>query len=193
MEILKGIPVSPGFAIGEAFILDSEESVIPRRFVSESEIEAEIDRFHQGVDKARREIREIQRRVASEDFGAEAAPIFDAHVMILSDRSLHREVLSRIRRNRFTAEYAVSRSLRKFEKAFHRMDDSYLAQRITDLRDIERRLLQVLLGDRKEELRHLARETILISHDLTPSQTAAIDRERVIGFATDVGGMSAII
>jgi phosphotransferase system enzyme I (PtsI) len=189
MEILKGIPVSPGFAIGEAFILDSEESVIPRRFISQPEVETEVTRFHAAVEKAKADIRELQRRV-SDEIGEEAAPIFDAHVMILSDKPLHDEVLGRIRNNRFAAEYAVSRSLRKFEKAFLRTGNSYLAQRITDLRDIEQRMLQALLGERKEEIRQLDRQVVLLAHDLTPSQTAAFDREKVIGFATDVGGMT---
>lgn len=189
MEILKGIPVSPGFAIGEAFILDSEEAVIPRRFITQAEVDQEVTRFHQAVDVAKREIRDMQQRVASE-IGAEAAPIFDAHVMILSDSSLHDEVLGRIRINRFTAEYAVSRSLRKFAKAFSNMGDSYLAQRISDLNDIERRLLNALLGERKEELRNITRQVVVVAHDLTPSQTASMDREKIIGFATDVGGMT---
>ena len=189
MEILKGIPVSPGFAIAEAFIIDSEEAVIPRRFITMKEVEPEVARFHQAVDKAKREIRELQQQVASE-IGAEAAPIFDAHVMILSDRSLHDEVLGRIRNNRFTAEYAVSRSLRKYEKAFRQTDDSYLAQRITDLNDIEHRLLDALLGERKETLKHIDRQVVVVAHDLTPSQTASMDREKIIGFACDVGGMT---
>lgn len=190
MEILKGIPVSPGFAIGEAFILDSEESVIPRRFISMEEVETEVQRFLQAVAKAQEDIRELQRRVSAEEVGAEAVPIFDAHIMILADRSLHDEVLNRIRKNRFSAEYAVSRSLRKFEKAFKRMDDSYLAQRISDLHDIEHRLLRALLGERKETLKQLTHQVVLVAHDLSPSQTASIDRTKVIGFATDVGGMT---
>lgn len=190
MEILKGIPVSPGFAIGEAFILDSDQSVIPRRFISSDEVELEFARFHQAVEKAKDEIRVLQARVEAEKVGLEAVPIFDAHILILSDESLHREVLNRIQKNRFSAEYAVSRSLRKYERAFNQMADSYLAQRITDLRDIEHRLLQALLGERREELRTLDREVVLVAHDLTPSQTAAIDRKHVLGFATDVGGMT---
>ncbi len=189
MEILKGIPVSPGFAIAEAFILDSEESVIPRRFISESEVDPEISRFHAAVNNAKLQLRELQRKVAGE-IGAEATPIFDAHVMILSDQSLHDEVLSRIRKNRFTAEYAVSRSLRKFEKAFLKLDDSYLAQRIADLKDIENRLLHSLLGERKQELGQIQGRVVLVAHDLTPSQTASFNRESVIGFATDVGGLT---
>lgn len=189
MEILKGIPVSAGFAIGEAFILDSEESVIPRRFISQDEVDYEVARFDQAVQKAKQEIRDLQQRVQA-DVGAEAAPIFDAHVMILSDRSLHDEVVGRIQNNRFTAEYAVSRSLRKFEKKFRRIGDSYLAQRVSDLHDIERRLLQALLGERKEVLKALDRPVVVVAHDLTPSQTASMEKERVLGFATDVGGMT---
>lgn len=190
MEILKGIPVSPGFAIGEAFILDSDQAVIPRRFISSDEVESEFERFHLAVEKAKDEIRVLQARVEAEKVGLEAVPIFDAHILILSDKSLHQEVLNRISKNRFSAEYAVSRSLRKYEKAFKQMTDSYLAQRITDLRDIESRLLQALLGERREELRNLDREVVLVAHDLTPSQTASIDRKHVLGFATDVGGMT---
>ncbi len=188
MEILKGIAVSPGFAIGEAFILGSEESVIPRRFISVDEIDSEYARFHAAVDKAKNDIRELQEKVKADEIGSEAVPIFDAHIMILSDNSLHEEVLNRISKNRFSAEYAVSRSLRKYEKAFSKMGDSYLAQRISDLHDIERRLLRALLGDRREDLKQLNREVILVAHDLTPSQTASMDKNRVKGFATDVGG-----
>lgn len=188
MEILKGIPVSPGFAIGEAFILGSEESVIPRRFISLEEMEEESQRFLQAVENAKDDIKELQEKVRMDEVGAEAVPIFDAHIMILADNSLHREVLNRISKNRFSAEYAVSRSLRKYEKAFSKMGDSYLAQRISDLHDIERRLLRSLLGDRKEDLKQLDRQVILIAHDLTPSQTATMDPEHVIGFGTDVGG-----
>lgn len=188
MEILKGIAVSPGFAIGEAFILGSEESVIPRRFISVEEIESEFARFHAAVVKAKSDIRELQEKVKADDIGYEAVPIFDAHVLILSDNSLHDEVLNRISKNRFSAEYAVSRSLRKYEKAFSKMGDSYLAQRISDLHDIERRLLRALLGERREDLKQLNRQVILVAHDLTPSQTASMDRNHVIGFATDVGG-----
>ncbi len=188
MEILKGIAVSPGFAIGEAFILGSEESVIPRRFISVDEIDSEFERFHAAVEKAKSDIRDLQEKVKADEIGYEAVPIFDAHIMILADKSLHEEVLNRISKNRFSAEYAVSRSLRKYEKAFSKMGDSYLAQRISDLHDIERRLLRALLGERKEDLKQLNRQVILVAHDLTPSQTASMDREHVIGFATDVGG-----
>ncbi len=190
MEVLKGIPVSTGFAIGEAFVLGNEESVIPRRFISVSEIDDESDRFHTAVENAKEDIRELQAKIKSDAIGSEAVPIFDAHILILDDASLHQEVLNRISKNRFSAEYAVSRSLRKYEKAFSKIDDDYLAQRISDLHDIERRLLRALLGERKEDLKQLDRQVIVIAHDLTPTQTASMDREHIIGFCTDVGGMT---
>lgn len=190
MEVLKGIPVSLGFAIGEAFVLGNEESVIPRRFISVAEIDDEFDRFHAAVENAKEDIRELQEKIKTDEIGSEAVPIFDAHILILDDASLHQEVLNRISKNRFSAEYAVSRSLRKYEKAFSKIDDDYLAQRISDLHDIERRLLRALLGERKEDLKQLDRQVIVVAHDLTPTQTASMDKEHVIGFCTDVGGMT---
>ncbi|MCX7935444.1 MAG: PEP-utilizing enzyme, partial [Planctomycetota bacterium] len=102
----------------------------------------------------------------------------------------HDEVCKRIRVNRFTAEYAVRRSLRKFEKKFERVTEAYLAQRAADLRDIEHRLLQALLGGHREHLWQIDKPVVVIAHDLSPSETAALDRTKVMGFATDVGGMT---
>ncbi len=187
MEILKGIPVSPGFATAEAFVMASKTLDIPRRFIAAEECERERDRFFEAVKKAQEDIRTLQGRIGT-DIGQEARPIFDAHVMILADSSLHDEVVRRIMENRFSAEYAVSRSLRKFEKAFYSIGDKYLAQRVADVQDIERRLLRALLGERTHDLQNLDRRVILVARDLTPSEAASIDREHVVGFCTDVGG-----
>lgn len=187
MEILKGIPVSPGFVIAEAFVMASKELDIPRRFIKEEDVEREVERFFEAVKKAQNDIRTLQESMVPH-IGQEARPIFDAHIMILADSSLHDEVVRRIRSNRFSAEYAVSRSLRKFEKAFYSLNDQYLAQRVSDIQDIERRLLRALLGERTHELETLDRMVVLVAHDLTPSETASIDPEKVVGFCTDVGG-----
>ncbi|MBN1257891.1 MAG: phosphoenolpyruvate--protein phosphotransferase [Planctomycetes bacterium] len=187
MEILKGIPVSPGFAIAEAFVIASRNLDIPRRFINESEVERERDRFFAAVKVAQDDIRALQNRMEPE-IGGEAAPIFDAHVMILADSSLHDEVIRRIIENRFSAEYAVSRSLRKFEKAFYSIEDQYLAQRVADIQDIEQRLLRALLGERTHELEELKKRVVLVAHNLTPSEIASIDPNYVMGFCTDVGG-----
>lgn len=188
MDIVKAISGSPGFAIGEAYILGSEEATITRRFISNDEIEQEIDRFHVAVDKAKADLESLQTAAKESSEWKEVAPIFEAHMLILSDESLHGEVLKRIRQNRFSAEYAVSRSLRKYEKVFSKMEDAYLSQRISDLRDIERRLLEALLGERRRDFKQLDRKVILLAHDLAPSEAASMDREHIIGIVTEVGG-----
>ncbi len=187
MEIIKGIPVSPGFAIAEAFIVSGSKLDIPRRFVDEESTEKEVVRFFEAVKIAQDDIRQLQESM-DPNLGLEARPIFDAHIMILADSSLHDEVVKRINTNRFSAEYAVSRSLRKFEKVFYSIKDEYLAQRVSDIQDIERRLIRALLGQRANDLKSLNKKVILVAHDLTPSDTAEIDTSKVVGFCTAVGG-----
>jgi phosphotransferase system enzyme I (PtsI) len=189
MEILKGIPVSPGFVIAEAFVIASNILDIPRRFIQKEDIPQEKERFFEAVKKAQQDIRDLQERIAPE-IGCETRPIFDAHIMILADSSLHDEVVRRIEMNRFSAEYAVSRSLRKFEKAFYSISDQYLAQRVSDIQDIEKRLLRSLLGERTHDLSNLQKRSVLVAHDLTPSETACVNPEVIVGFCADVGGQT---
>lgn len=188
MEIFKGIPASPGIAIGEAMVLGSEEAAITRRFIAADETATEYLRFQTAVDKVKADLYATQAIIRHDAQIAEIAPIFDAHVLMLSDKSLQTEISNRIHKNRFSAEYAVSRSFRKYEKAFSKTGDEYLMQRISDLHDIERRLIAALLGERREDLKSLDREVILVAHDLTPSQAALMDKKCTIGFITNVGG-----
>ena len=99
MDILKGIPVSPGFAIGEAFVLCSEETTISRRFISSDEVETECARFRAAVEKATKDINVLQDAVKRETEWKEVVPIFEAHAMMLADKSLHDEVVNRITNN----------------------------------------------------------------------------------------------
>ena len=110
---------------------------------------------------------------------------------MLSDPSLAREIETLIREQRFAAEYAVSRVMRRFAKAMESIQDSYLASRISDLFDIEKRILTNLLGQRREQIRQLSESVIVLAHDLTPSETATLDTSRVHGFATEAGGRTS--
>src|SRR3990167_8178934 len=105
--------------------------------------------------------------------------------MILQDARLKDEIIKRIRKTNFTPEFAVSLALRVYIRKFQDIKDSYLAERVTDIFDVERRLLRNLLGEKREELKNLEEEVVLVAHDLTPSQTASLDTEKVKGFATD--------
>ncbi len=184
--ILRGIPVSQGVAIGPAYVLGSAETKLPPSYLADEDlIPAEVERFQKAVARAQAEIAVLKTAVQA-DARQDVGPIFDAHVLILSDPSLNSEVLRRIQRNRMTAEYAVQCTIGEYVRGIK--GKPFLNPRINDMQDIERRLLKAILGSQFEEIHSLGREVIIIAHDLTPSQTAVMDREHILGFATDIGG-----
>ena len=187
MEIKKGIPASPGVVIKEAFVLDSEEFRIPRHYIKDEEVPAELERFYTALNKVKEQIKSLQE-LAAKRIGLEHALIFQVHLEMLEDRSLIEEINSLIRDKKHPPEYAVSRALRKYIKAFQEMNDRYLAERVSDIFDVERRLLRTLLGEKVEELNRLQEQVVVIGRNLSPSQTLALDKTKVLGFATDAGG-----
>ena len=190
MEVKKGIPVSAGFVVGEAFVMDAEEVRISRHFIDSSQAQAEIARFEDSLAKASAEIETLQNEAAA-TIGSEFTSIFDFHKAILADKQLRKEVKDKIVNNKFTAEYAVSQILRKHAKSMASMENEVFKQRVADIYDIERRILRNLLGARYEQLKSMADEVIVIASDLTPSQTASLDKTKVKGFATDAGGRTS--
>jgi phosphotransferase system enzyme I (PtsI) len=190
VEIRKGIPVSPGYVVREAFVLDSEELRIPQRFISPPQVESEVARFEKALEVAQAEIEEL-RDQAAESVGPEYGAIFDFHKAILEDRRLRKEIETRIRNNKFTAEYAVSRALRKQAKSLGAVENPFFSQRVDDIYDIEKRVLRSLIGERRESIKNLEHEVVVIARDLTPSQTASLEKTRVLGFATDAGGRTS--
>jgi phosphotransferase system enzyme I (PtsI) len=187
MHKLQGIPVSPGVAIGEAFVMGTEGFRIPRRFVSRDAVEDELERFDKALQAALDEVAANRDAVARE-LGAEYAAIFEAHRQMLSDPRLRGQVQQLIRQDHHSPEYAVSRTLREYAKVFERLRNNYLAQRAGDIYDLEKRLLRHLLGQRREEISHLTSPVLVLAHNLTPSETAGLDRRFVKGFATEAGG-----
>ncbi len=184
--ILRGIPVSQGVAIGPAYVLGSVETKLPPSYLSDEDlIPAEVEKFQSAIRKAQAEISMLKSSVQA-DARQDVGPIFDAHMMILSDPSLNLEVLRRIQRNRMTAEYAIQCTISEYVRGLK--GKPFLNPRINDMQDIERRLLRAILGRQFEELHALSREVVILAHDLTPSQTADMDREHILGFATDIGG-----
>jgi len=190
MEIKKGIGVSPGVVISTAIVLDAEDLAIPRRHIDEQEVDREAQRFWQAVEKSLAELGEL-RLAMTEKYGKEIGGIFDFHIGILKDRSIADPVVSAIRTQRVTAEYAVSVVFRRYASNFQAMTDRYLADRVKDIYDIERRILHNIVGMKQEDLAHLDHPVVVVAHDLLPSQTASLDRTHVRGFATDVGGRTS--
>lgn len=187
MLIKRGIPVSPGVAIGPALVLGSESFRIPRRFVSIDAVDTELARFHAALDATRNEI-VSNERLAAERLGAQYAAIFTAHLMLTQDEKLIQEIETLIRQKSFSPEFAVSRVLRQYAKRFENIGDQYFSERALDLFDLEKRLLKHLLGERREELSNLTMPVLLLAHNLTPSETAGLNKRFIMGFATEVGG-----
>ena len=188
METIKGIPVSPGISIADAALLRSDNLRIHRRFVGKDEIESEVRRFERAARKAGRDL-DAQIEALGEDLMI-AAQVLQTHRDMLNDPGLHGDVLTRIRENNFTAAYAVSIVLGEYYDRFEKMESEYLSERSHDIKDIERQLLTRILGKRRE--RRVFRENVtVVAHNLTPSQTASMAKEMVVGFAVDVGGRTS--
>lgn len=189
MEILKGIGVSPGVAISQAIVLDAEDLVIPRRTVDPADAPAEVGRYRAAVQVAVDQLGKL--RVQADAGGGQIGGIFDFHLGLLRDPVLVREIEAGITGEYLAAESAVSQAIRKTAAMFGRMKDSFFAERVKDVHDVERRILHELLGSRQEELTRLTNDAVVIAHDLLPSQTASLDKQHVKGFACDVGGRTS--
>ncbi len=187
MQRLQGIAVSPGVAIGEALVMDTEGFRIPRRFVARDAVDDELERLDKAIVEAGAEI-ETHRDAVARELGQQYAAIFDAHLQMLRDPKLRVELETLIRDRHYSPEYAVSRTLRRYAKVFQTIQSSFLASRAGDIFDIEKRLLRNLLGRRREELSQLTSPVVILAHNLTPSETANLDRKFVLGFVTETGG-----
>lgn len=187
MQRLQGIAVSPGIAIGEALVMDSEGFRIPNRFVARDAVEEEIDRLDKAIAAASAEI-ERNRKTVAKELGEQYAAIFDAHRQMLTDPKLRSELESLIRTRNYSPEFAVSKALRRYAKVFQQLSDGGFSDKATDIFDVEKRLLRNLLGRRREELAHVTSPVVILAHNLTPSETANLDRKFIRGFVTEVGG-----
>jgi phosphotransferase system enzyme I (PtsI) len=187
MQKLQGIAVSPGVAIGEALVMDTEGFRIPRRFVSRDTVDDELERLDKAIRAAATEIAGHRDAVTGE-LGEKYGGIFEAHLQMLQDARLRKELEEMIRHRHYSPEYAVSRTLRRYAQVFQRLESAHLAERANDIFDIEKRLLRHLLGRRREGISHLTSPVLVLAHNLTPSETANLDRTFVRGFVTEVGG-----
>ncbi len=190
METKKGIPVSSGIAFAPAVVIDAEDYRIPRRHLLRSEIKDELARVRKALADSAAGVAKL-RETATEKFGRQTAAIFDMHWLYLRDRNLYREIAETVRDQLVTAEYATSIVLRQKALMLLESADHYMADRVTDIYDIERRILHNLIGEKREDLSHLTADVVVIAHDLTPSQTAHLDNTRVKGIATDAGGRTS--
>lgn len=190
MEVFKGIPVAPGIGIGTVFVLDDERIRIPIRRVSKNEADRELTRFEEALADSIEELRAL-RDLTETELGGEAATIFAFHIGMLSDRALTEPIRTSIRENRVTAEYAVSDAFQTLADRFAKMSEPTFQAKINDVWDLDRRLLRRLIGEHRSRLDSVDHEAIIVAPNLTPSQTAELDRDRVVAFVTDAGGKTS--
>ncbi|MHC4341087.1 MAG: phosphoenolpyruvate--protein phosphotransferase [Planctomycetota bacterium] len=188
MRTFQGIPVSPGVTIAPAFLRRSVEAMPPRFSVSKARIPVEIERFGQAVEQARVELDQIASRAGLADA---VTSIAAGHREFLKDPTLLGEVESAIRNGRSTAAYAVAVVFRRWIEKFKALEDDFFRQRYVDLLDIEHRVLRHLQAAEPQEKPTPDHPAVLVTHDLTPSEAAGLDRRSFLGFATELGGATS--
>src|ERR1700757_2603865 len=185
-----GVGVAPGIARGAVFLYHPDDEEPPKRTIDDSEVPREIARFETALIATRAQILEMQQRIA-EAIGAKDASIFDAHLLVVEDRTLIDEVLRNLEREKFNVEFIFAEVANRYARTLSEIDDPYLRERAFDIHDVTRRVIRNLLGRSTKTLGAMDLPQIVVAHNITPSDTATLNRQMVLGFATDVGSRTS--
>ena len=186
-KILTGIPASPGVAHGGAFVFLQTELDVPAYNIEESDLENELNRFEEALIETRREISKVRVQVAK-SLGETEAQIFDAHQMVLEDKALIDEVIRELKETRFNIEHCFQMVAQRYIDFFDSIEDEYLKERASDIRDVARRLLHTLLGKAFANVLSFSEDRVIVAEDIAPSDTASLDKGKVLGLVLDTGG-----
>jgi phosphotransferase system enzyme I (PtsI) len=187
-EKISGIAASAGIAIAKAFVLQNPELTIEKKPVAN--IAEEIERFQAAINVSKEELSVIKEK-ANKELGEDKAAIFAAHLLVLSDPELVDAVKQKIENEKINAEVAMNDISSMFINMFEQMDNEYMKERAADIRDVSKRVLAHLLDVKFTTPASIAEEVIILAEDLTPSDTAQLNRQFVKGFATDIGGRTS--
>src|SRR5215831_4928030 len=174
----EGIGVSPGIAFGTIHVVRDDLDEVVRYRIEPSRVADEIGRFEAALIQTRMQILEMQQRIA-ESIGTKDAAIFDAHLLVVEDRTLIDEVLRRLETERCNVEWVFQEVANSYAETLNKIDDPYLRERAVDLQDVARRIVRNLEGKTPKPLLAIAEPHILVAHNLTPSDTASMNRELV--------------
>ncbi|EHI97174.1 phosphoenolpyruvate-protein phosphotransferase [Clostridium sp. DL-VIII] len=184
----KGIAASKGYAIGKAFLQESEEIVISD--VKISDISAEKEKMQKALDDSRDQLEAIKVK-AEKEMGAEKAAVFEAHITLLDDPEFTGAMMTEIENNNVNGLKAIESVTNTFVAIFESMDNEYMRERAADIKDVSKRILSNFAGKGGDAFAITESNTIVVAHDLTPSDTAGLDRTKVVGFITDIGGRTS--
>ncbi|MBT2698444.1 phosphoenolpyruvate--protein phosphotransferase [Bacillus sp. ISL-40] len=188
MTFLHGIAASNGIAIAKAYRLVEPDLSFEQKTIDDAA--AEVDRFRQAMEKSKAELEAIRDR-AKVDLGADKAAIFEAHLLVLSDPELNTPIEEKIQSDKVNAESALKETADMFIMMFEQMDNEYMKERAADIRDVTKRVLAHLLSVQLVNPSMIAEEVIIVAEDLTPSDTAQLNRQYVLGFTTNIGGRTS--
>ena len=186
----EGVGVSPGMACGTIHVVRDDLEDVVRYRIAPSQIPDEIGRFETALIQTRMQILEMQQRIA-ESIGAKDAAIFDAHLLVVEDRTLIDEVLRKLETDLCNVEWVFQEVATRYAETLNKIDDPYLRERALDIQDVTKRVIRNLQGKAPKTFLALSEQHILIAHNLTPSDTASINRANVLGIATDVGSRTS--
>ncbi|MDY0294238.1 MAG: phosphoenolpyruvate--protein phosphotransferase [Acholeplasmataceae bacterium] len=186
--MIKGIPVSKGYAIAKTFILNKPKIDTQKRIVMDPDLE--IRRYHDAIEKTKNAIEKLRMK-SIERFGEETSKIFDAHLMIAEDPEIKTSVESMISHEKCNLTYALKTVVDRFLKLFNDLDNQYLRERALDLKDVSERILSFAVGIQGHDLSDIHEEVILVAEDITPSETTQLDTRYIKGFITEQGGMTS--
>ncbi len=190
MRRLTGIGASEGVSIGKVLLFIEEEMVIPEVKTADSTVESELTKLDEGLKKSKTQLIAIREKV-KEKMGEDKAAIFDGHIMLLEDEDLIMEVQDKIKGEGLPAAKALSDGIEEYRAMISALEDPYLRERAADLQDIGKRWLKNILGIKIKDLSNLEPNTVVVTYDLTPSDTAQLDLENCVGFITEIGGKTA--
>lgn len=186
--VINGIPASPGVAIGKIFLYKENEIVINKDNIEDTE--SEKARLLAGRDASKEQLLAIREKTAKK-LGEDKASIFDGHITLLEDEDLFDEVVELIEDENITAENALEQGIQGYCEMLGCLEDPYLRERAADLKDIGKRWLYNVTGTTILDLSNLPKDSIIITKDLTPSDTAQLDLDNVLAFVTEIGGKTA--
>lgn len=183
---LQGTGVCPGVVIGSAFVINHDEPQITEREIGADQIDQQISIFEEALIETRRQIRDVQQNLGDQA-GVRDARLLDAHLMVLDDRAFVEEVITRIRTEKRNVEWVVGEVSGLYIKALSAVQDDYLRERVADIKDVSRRIIRNITGEKSVSLADIREKRIVIAHDLAPSETAGAPKDLVLGFATELG------
>jgi len=189
VKMLKGVPASPGIEIGKAHIIKPQQINVNTQTIDQSDIDGEIKKLDVAIAVSKEQLEDIKVKT-EKNLGADKAEIFSAHLMILEDPVFLDELKTKIKTDLITADNAVSQVVNNYVEIFSNMEDEYMKERAADIKDVGERIIKNLLGIDTDSLT-FSQKVIIIAKDLTPSDTAQMDKDKVLAFATDMGGRTS--